>query len=416
MTLRRVSLYLFIVVAFCVLYLLREEFISASERPKVQGPRAISKLWVTAYYPEFGDVSPAPSEIDWTAFTHIIIFTCGMNASTPPYFREMPGTADSENFDGGYNKRINWVKAIVDSAHRHSVKALMCIAGLGGSPTVTGPGSTGDMEKVMNTPGMRHEFISYVAGVNGFARRRNLDGLDFDFEYPGTSDEGFKAFIRELRDTLDHWPVRGMITSAVPIWQTPVYSGDTAWANNEFDQINIMAYGCADGSSVTGFNSPLVPDATNYPNYNGTSWFGNGYGHGPWDGWVKFGIQPSKIGVIIPFEMRHVAGNDAPGQTRVGSSAYANYSEVVNAMNANPFYHSQWDPVSKVPWFGYDDGAGKHYYSYENRASIQAKVDTIRNAGYGGVGIWELFRGYVPNGSPPDELLQDLKHAIASVN
>jgi len=408
------SLYLFIAIVVSLLYLVKGKLICAAESSQPGTGHPTSKLWVTAYYPEFGDLSPSPSEIDWSAFTHIVIFTCGMNASAPPYFREMPGTADSENFDGGYSKRINWVKAVVDSAHRHGVKALMCVAGLGGSPSVTGPGSTGDMETVMNTPAMRHAFISYVAGSRGFARRRNLDGFDFDFEYPGSTDEGYKMFIRELRDTLDHWPVPGFITTAVPIWRTPVFSGDTAWANNEFDQINIMAYGLADGSSVTGFNSPLVPNDTKYSNYNGSSWFRNGYGHGPWDGWVKYGIRASKIGVIIPFEMRHVTGNDAPGQTRVGNSAYANYSEVLQAMSANPFYHPQWDPISRVPWFGYDDGAGKHYFTYENRASIEAKVDTIRNGGFGGVGVWELFRGYVPNGTPPDELLQDLKHAVGS--
>jgi len=370
-----------------------------------------SSFWSTVYYPEFGDVSPTPAQVDWTAFTHVIIFACGMNASASPYFREMPGTADSANFDGGYNKKLNWVKAIVDSSHRHGVKVLMCIAGLGGSTTVTGPGSTGDMETVVNTPSMRHTFVNYVAGVNGFARRRNLDGLDFDFEYPSSNDTGFKSFITELRDTLNHWPVPGMITTVVSIWKTPVYASDTAWANTSFDQINLMCYGMADGSSITGFNSPIVPDPTNYPGYNGTSWFNNGNGHGPYDGWAKYGIRKSKIGCVLPFEMRYVAGNDAPGQTRVGTSSYANYSQVVAAKAANPG-SDHFDAISKVPWVGYDDASGKHFYSYENQASIQAKVDTVRNGGYGGVGIWELFRGYAANANPPDELLQYFKKAV----
>ncbi len=268
---RQSSLYMVFFLLVIVFSIIWWRSVCASERKSGNTSNPTSDLWVTAYYPEFGDLSPTPTQIDWTAFTHIIIFTCGMNASTPPYFREMPGTDDSANFDGGYNKKINWVQAIVDSSHKHGVKVLMCIAGLGGSNTVTGPGSTGDMETVVNSSAMRSAFIRYVAGVNGFARRRNFDGFDFDFEYPTGNDIGFKAFITELRDTLNHWPVPGIITTAVPIWQTPVYSSDTAWANNEFDQINIMCYGMSDGSSITGFNSPLVTDKINYPNYNGTA-------------------------------------------------------------------------------------------------------------------------------------------------
>ena len=116
MKVKGLSLYLFIVIAFSLLYAVKGKLICAAESSQPGAGHPTSKLWVTAYYPEFGDLSPSPSEIDWSAFTHIVIFTCGMNASAPPYFREMPGTADSENFDGGYSKRINWVKAIVDSA------------------------------------------------------------------------------------------------------------------------------------------------------------------------------------------------------------------------------------------------------------------------------------------------------------
>jgi len=337
-----------------------------------------------------------------------------MNSSTSPYFREMPGTPDSANFDGGYNKKINWVKAIVDSSHNHGVKALMCIAGLGGSNKVTGPGSTGDMETVVNTPSMRHAFINYVAGVRGFARRRNLDGFDFDFEFPTGNDTGFKSFITELKDTLSHWPEQGIITTVVPVWQTDVYTNDTAWANNNFDQINVMCYGMADGSSITGFNSPVVTDKINYVNYNGTAWFDPIYQFGPWYGWAKHGISKSKIGCIIPFEMRYISGNDGPGQTRVGTSSYANYSAVLAAKAANPG-SDHWDAISQVPWIGYDDAFGKHYYTYENQLSIQVKVDTIKNGGFGGVGIWELFRGYVPGSNPPDELLQDVKQAVGGI-
>src|SRR6267378_1702247 len=69
---------------------------------------AAGGIWVTAYMPEFGDLSPAPAQIDWTAFTQIVIFTTEPTKNPPYYFRELPGAPDSANFDGGYNKRIAW--------------------------------------------------------------------------------------------------------------------------------------------------------------------------------------------------------------------------------------------------------------------------------------------------------------------
>src|SRR5208283_832627 len=64
-------------------------------------------------------------------------------------------------------------------------------------------------------------------------------------------------------------------------------------------------------------------------------------------------------------------------------------------------------------WLGYTDGSGtQDFYSYENQASIQAKVDTLKNGGFGAVGIWHLGIGYATNATPPDQLLQYVKQAV----
>ncbi len=112
--------------------------------------------------------------------------------------------------------------------------------------------------------------------------------------------------------------------------------------------------------------------------------------------------------------MRYISGNDGPGQVRSGNSSYTNYSAVLAAKASHPG-SDHWDVLSQVPWIGYDDAFGKHFYSYENQLSIQAKIDTIKNGGFGGIGVWELFRGYVPEANPPDELLQYVRQAVGHI-
>ncbi|HUL44373.1 MAG TPA: Ig-like domain-containing protein [Bacteroidota bacterium] len=361
----------------------------------------------TVFYALYDDVSPTPAQIDWTAFNRIIVFGTSINTTTPPFLREAGNISpsDSANFDGGYNKKINWIKAITDSAHAHGCKVYFSV----NAGSVFGV----NQDDLTNNVANRRIYEHYVAGAGGWMARRHLDGIYFDYEYPNGADTSFKSFVNELRDTMSTWTAP-LVGVDVPNYWEPVFA-DTAWANNQLDQIDIMAYGFDDGSSVVGFNSPLFQDFTLYPNYNGTSWFGDTRnGQGVYIGWINHGIAKSRLGVIIPFEMRSAVGVNAPGQSGHASS-FTYYSDVLNAISAAAALgvSPNWDAAAQVPWLGYTDGSGtKHFYSYENQASINAKVDTLINGGFSGVGVWHLGIGYASNANPPDQLLQWVKSAV----
>jgi hypothetical protein len=364
-------------------------------------------MWVTSFYPIFWYSVMPPAKVDYTAFTHLVIFTTEVSASSP-YFREMPGTVDSCNFDGGlcggYNTPSGSLKAVVDSAHAHGVKVLFCVAGLGGTSVQNAITMYTDSVK-------RAAYLHYVLGKNGWANRRNFDGVDFDFEYPSYAAadcKQFRDFIRQVRDTLNTWNPNAVITFDVASDLHPAFTGDTALFNSDkIQQINIMAYGMAAGSSVTGFSSPLFQPKSTYTNYNGSSWFQNPYNQGI-TAWSKAGIKKKKIGILIPFEMEKTSGVDAPGQTRINGFSFTNYSEVLGKLNQYPAsYH--WDDIAKVPWLGFTESGTKWFYTYEDTLSIRLKIQAAKDSGVGGIGIWELGRGYVSSANPPDQLLKTVK-------
>ena len=89
------------------------------------------------------------------------------------------------------------------------------------------------------------------------------------------------------------------------------------------------------------------------------------------------------------------------------------YSTVMSGITtaAAAGVYPQYDNIAQEPWLGY----GGKFYTYENQASITAKVDTLKNGGFNGVNIYVLGYGYLTNppaGHTSDELLQWVKAAV----
>ena len=284
-----------------------QQVVSHTQPIKGKGVSALTSsggFRTTAFYAEFDNAAPTPAQIDWSALTHIIIFGTAINTSTAPYLREAGNVSpsDSANFDGGYNRSAqyaNWLINTVDSAHAHGIKVYFSL----NVGTVFGIPITALTNNVAN----RHVFEHYVAGAGGWMARRHLDGIYWDYEYPNNPDTGWKSTCAELRDTMATWttPLMGV---DVPNYWEPVF-GDTVWTDSTFSQIDIMEYGMSDGNSTIGFNSPLFQPYANYPNYQGTSWFGDTYNQqGLYIGWVNHGIKKSLMGVVFLLKWKAPVG------------------------------------------------------------------------------------------------------------
>ncbi|RDB20192.1 Chitinase A1 [Hypsizygus marmoreus] len=139
----------------------------------------------TAWYAGWHSTNGFPlSKVSWSKYTHL---TYAFAQTTP----------DVTTLDlTGSNPDL--LPQFVAEAHQHSVKALVSIGGWSGSRY---------WSTNVATPEKR---TAFVKTVTDFAKKYNLDGLDFDWEYPNGAGVGcnvispsdtsnFLAFLQELR-------------------------------------------------------------------------------------------------------------------------------------------------------------------------------------------------------------------------
>ena len=61
---------------------------------------------------------------------------------------------------------------------------------------------------------------------------------------------------------------------------------------------------------------------------------------------------------------------------------------------------AQWDDVAQVPYLSFASAtgpAGCSYISYDDAQSIATKASYVKASGLGGVIVWEIAEGYLPN-------------------
>jgi GH18 family chitinase len=337
-----------------------------------------SSMFVTGYYPYWALWTMPPSSVDYSALTHLIVFSYDPDPTTSPYFSGITRPQDS----------INWHQygtedSLIAQGHRNGVKMLMCIGGIYGT-------GASDMYAV-NSDSIKTQI--YVDALLGYARRHGYDGVDVDWEFPPSNAEGrtrFMRLMRILRRGLDTWNPKGVLTIAAPAW-TDNQAYDMSTIGTIVDQINIMSYDFYLGlNNDTWFNGGLKNN-TNL--YSGTSGYWNWTNHGA-DQWITKGIPASRLAMGIPFYSWKISGADGPKQT-IGGRSYGNYNDAVTALNQFPnSYH--WDDSAKAPWIGYTDaGNVKRYITYDDTNSVREKVKWCKNRNLGGVMLYELVAGWL---------------------
>ena len=194
---------------------------------------------------------------------------------------------------------------------------------------------------------------------------------------------------------------------AVPTWfwwdqakTDPVI--DVATLNNVVDFIDLMEYGMQNTTQIS-YYSPVYQN----PEVNQETWNLRGINE-----WKQAGVDSSKLITLIPFESLQMTDNNAVLPVAVGH--IGGRSQWIGLRDIPSTVTMHWDDIAKANW----GEQGNTFYSFENQTSITEKVQYARNQHIGGVGIWELWRGWLPNASAghQDPLLQALKNAVASSN
>jgi chitinase len=403
-------------------------------------PGAVDHPWVTGYYGYWGEEEMPPPAMHYDRLTHIVHFFARPEMSPSPYFGPVVNPADSMQLVWGTDHYTVGTYNVMDSllvyAHRSGVKVVLSIGGIYGTQAEVIDFITHDSSRTQ----------AFVDAALGFARRHGYDGVELDWERPMSASQ-VSLIVRRLRAGLNTWPVRGLLLVASAGWDMRLKTYDPALVASAVDQFNIMGYDLhmpgnligSDGdlSDVTGFNAALHrPDSTRYPiiytladTYDGVSHpayidhgrlFLSGYNKlrfGPRYAVNVLGFPPEKVGIGIPFYGYIYKNRTAPGQPRGGSTpAYLSYKTVLAAMRSGGT--RVWDDHADVPWvsgtatakFGQwgiaVDPGTPFYITYDDTQSVRLKVRWARDLHLGGIMLYDLWYGWVPEGNPPDPLLR----------
>jgi chitinase len=362
----------------------------SSRNDNAQDPA--SGRWLTGYYPSYQESLMPPSEIDYTALTHLIHW---------PVLPRPDGTLDLDTF----GMTLEQSQTIVKGAHAAGIKVLL---GIGGD---TESGATKGFRTA--TAGARR--AKFVRKIVNLMRSRNYDGVDINWEDLRAKDTAnFTALFRQLRKALNRISPRPLLTMPPAVFLgDDVTPGLVAGIQQWLDQVNIQTYvmsGPYDGW-VTWFNSPLHDGGFTFPSTGGPV---------PSidmlvDSFVNAGVPRSKIAIGIQFDAAVWAGGsgtDTGGVTKPRQSwvtaptvDFMRYADIVTNFTPAQGFQAFFDDAAEEPWLSYDDpanDANDRFVSYDDAEAIRQKALYLQSQNLQGAFIFEITGDYLPS-NPPGE-------------
>ncbi|MDY2937666.1 MAG: glycoside hydrolase family 18 protein [Fusicatenibacter sp.] len=222
----------------------------------------------------------------------------------------------------------------------------------------------------------------------------DLDGIDIDWEYPGTSlagiasdvkdGENYVLFLQALRSVLDGYREGMLLTAAV--------GGDAYFAKltdmnavgQILDYVQLMTYDLQGGfQKVTGHHAALYHSGANLIDACVEKAVGAFYGAG---------VPKEKLILGVPFYSRQWDGVKGEGcyhglgmEAETIGAYGGDYGELKENWIGRRGFVRYWDDTAKVPYLF----NGSTFVSYDDTESIGIKMDYMKEQGLGGVMFWE---------------------------
>ena len=234
-----------------------------------------------------------------------------------------------------------------------------------------------------------------------FMRRFDFDGLDLDWEYPGSAAAGitarpedrdnFTALLRLLRLKLSAQAFADerakdagyLLTIATGASPGHVLGVDIAAVTPELDFIGLMSYDLYNGYSTrAGHHANLYCSSLDPSGDSGDKAVRL---------FVAAGAPAAKLLLGAAFYgrgMSGVAASDRHGLMQPGTpgtNLTRSYDEILNALNPPTHWSRHWDDEAQAPYLY----GGTSFISYEDEESLRCKASYVHEHGLAGAMFWE---------------------------